>query len=155
MQIGEDALPRHRLFDFSLYLSFQLHRQTAQCLPCSAGLVLMPARENALVGKSWQETRGERQALCAEGKSSWLKQCIQHKHGSVFGYTGLLFDLSKTLKFHLKTRCIIETENNTAAFYDSKGIDTLAFLFNVNKVSLKRCWKIVNVHHWSIKLPPL
>lgn len=55
-EIADDALPHHRLFDFSLYLSFQLHRQTALCLPRSAGLVLMLARENSLAGKWWQGT---------------------------------------------------------------------------------------------------
>lgn len=67
-ETGVDALPRHRLFDFSLYLSFQLHRQTALCLPRSAGLVLMLARENVL------EEKGEvRQALGDEGKNLWFK----------------------------------------------------------------------------------
>lgn len=68
-EIGDDALPRHRLFDFSLYLSFQLHRQTALCLPCSAGLVLILARENVLAGKWWQEKgRGTASAGCQREK---------------------------------------------------------------------------------------
>lgn len=53
-ETSDDALPCHRLFDFSLYLSFQLHRQTALCLLSSAGLVLLLARENMLAGKRWQ-----------------------------------------------------------------------------------------------------
>lgn len=60
--LGKSAA-RQSLFDFSLYLSFQLHRQTVLCLPRSAGLVLILARENALAGKWWQGTRrgkGER-----------------------------------------------------------------------------------------------
>lgn len=82
-EIGVDALPRHRLFDFSLYLSFQLHRQTALCLPCSAGLVLILARENVLTGKWWQGSR-ERKVerwreggAGAEGKNLWFKWCIE------------------------------------------------------------------------------
>lgn len=55
-EIGDGAVPHHRLFDFSLYFSFQLHWQTALRLPCSAGLVLM------LVGKelarNWKQ-KGE------------------------------------------------------------------------------------------------
>ena len=62
-EIGDGALPRHRLFDFSLYLSFQRHWQTVLCLPCSAGLVLIPARESPLAGNWWHgkgERKGER-----------------------------------------------------------------------------------------------
>lgn len=66
-EIGDDALPLHRLFNFSLYLSFQLHRQTALCLPCSAGLLLLVARENVLMVKE-----GE---LDAEGKNFWFNWC--------------------------------------------------------------------------------
>lgn len=66
-EIGVDALPRHRLFDFSLYLSFQLHRQTALCLPCSAGLVLILARENVLTGKWWQGSRERKVERWREG----------------------------------------------------------------------------------------
>jgi len=47
---GDDAL-HCRLFDFSLYLSFQLQQQTALCLLCSASLLLTLAREPKLAGK--------------------------------------------------------------------------------------------------------
>lgn len=68
-EIGGDAMPRQRLFDFSLYLLFQLHRQTVLCLPCSAGLVLMLVRENALAGKWWQgKGRGRDERWMLKGK---------------------------------------------------------------------------------------
>ncbi len=71
-EIGDDAEPRCcrcRLFDFTLYLTFQLHRQTAPCLPCSAGLVFRLARENALAGRWWQRKReGKGECWMPKGK---------------------------------------------------------------------------------------
>lgn len=70
-EIGDGAVPHHRLFDFSLYFSFQLHWQTALRLPCSAGLVLM------LVGKSWQGI-GSKKASPGYQWEKLFFQCIQH-----------------------------------------------------------------------------
>ncbi|KAK5850096.1 hypothetical protein PBY51_014375 [Eleginops maclovinus] len=70
LEMGDDALPRHRLFDFSLYLSFQLHWITVLCLPCSAGLVLIVARESMLPGKGGKEKRWKTQTLDAKGNDA-------------------------------------------------------------------------------------
>lgn len=83
---GDDALPHRRLFDFSLYLSFQLHRQTALCLPRSAGLVLMLARENSLAGKWWRGTvTGKANGGCRREKFQVQMMHTESKHSSLFG----------------------------------------------------------------------
>lgn len=79
-EIGDGAVPHHRLFDFSLYFSFQLRWQTALRLPCSAGLVLM------LLGKSWQGI-GSKKASPGYQREKWFffqTTHTAHQHRSCF-----------------------------------------------------------------------
>lgn len=81
-EIGDDALPQRRLFDFRLYLSFQLHRQTVLCLPRSAGLVLILARGNVLAGKWWQRKRREK-ASAGSQREKFLVRMMYRKVNTV------------------------------------------------------------------------
>lgn len=90
-EISDDALPRHCLCDFRLYLSFQLCWQTALCLPCSAGLVLMLARENVLVGKSWQGNRSRNTSTSCRGGKFMVQTIHTSKHSTLVKQALCLF----------------------------------------------------------------
>lgn len=154
---ADEALPCHRLFDFSLYLSFQLHRQTAPCLLCSAGLVLILARENVLAGKRWQgRRRGNARDGCRGGKipasndAGGKKVNIVHNQAEQNVH---VFDIKLT-----------ETASTSETLYQNGWTNQitvsfltpvltmslplkLAFNFSVNKVSMKRWKKRNNAYH--------
>lgn len=123
-EIGDDALPLRCLFDFSLYLSFQLHQQTALCLPCLAGLDLILARE-------------KRGAGCWRGK--FLVQTV-HRKVNIVHYLVKQTHCMFEQKRHRQTRHIIRSTvqcraNNHVFFLMQQG-STMSIHSNRDFISM-------------------